>query len=411
MNKSETSHGRGTMQGSPLPDHACCICRTTALIELHEFRFLRRVTSDSRPWPAGGRLAVCAACGHAHKIADAKWLAEIGEIYRTYAIYHQSEGAEQPIFCGGAGAPQPRSACLNSYLGKVLDLPERLALLDFGCGTGSALRTFSARHRKWTLYGSELSDASLAGLRLIPGFAELFTCPPEEIPLSFDLITLIHSLEHVLDPVATLHALSGRLAGNGHMFVQVPDCSSTPYDLVIADHLSHFSAASLRFACEQAGCSTVELSDSVLRKELSWIGQCGHGIAAAKELPDPHRSMVRTLSQIEWLAEQAASALAFASASRRFGIFGTSISGTWLHGILGERVRFFVDEDPGRIGRRHLGLPICAPGAIPDGADVYVPLIYEVASAVAKRLARPGIHFHTPGPIDVPQVNQGLRAQ
>jgi SAM-dependent methyltransferase len=399
------------MQGSPLPGHACCTCRRAALIELHEFHALRRVTSDARPWPAGGRLTVCTACGHAQKIADAKWLAEIGEIYRTYAIYHQSDGAEQPIFCGDSEAPQPRSACLDSYLGKMLDLPERLALLDFGCGTGSALRTFSARHRKWTLYGSELSDANLAGLRFIPGFAELFTCPPEEIPLSFDLITLIHSLEHVLDPVATLRALSGRLTGNGHVFVQVPDCSSTPYDLVIADHLSHFSGESLRFAAGQAGCETVEISDTVLRKELSWIGQRGDGGAAPNQLPDPHRSMKRTQHQIEWLAEQGAAAAAIASASPQFGIFGTSISGTWLRGVLGERVRFFVDEDPARIGRRHLGLPICAPGAIPDRADIYVPLIPEVAAAVAKRLARPGIRFHTPGPIDIPQLNQCSRFQ
>lgn len=323
MNKSETSRDRRTVLTAPLPGHACCICRTAALIELHEFHALRRVTSDSRPWPAGGRLAVCAACGHAQKISDAEWLAEIGEVYRTYAIYHQSEGAEQPIFCSNAGVPQPRSACLDSYLGKVLDLPERLALLDFGCGTGSALRTFSSRHRKWTLYGSELSDANFGGLRLIPGFVELFTCPPEEIPLTFDLVTLIHSLEHVLDPVVTLRALSGRLAGNGHIFVQVPDCSVTPYDLVIADHRSHFSRDSLSLAAGQSGCSTVELSDRVLRKELSWIGQRAPCSAAHKDLPDPQRSMLRTQRQIEWLAEQAAAAAAIASASRRFGIFGT----------------------------------------------------------------------------------------
>jgi hypothetical protein len=40
-----------------------------------------------------------------------------------------------------------------------------------------------------------------------------------------------------------------------------------------------------------------------------------------------------------------------------------------------------------------------------------VPLIPEVAAAVAKRLARSGIRFHTPGPIDVPQLNQGSRFQ
>ena len=35
----------------------CSICGDGLLVELAAFRQLRRVTSDCRPWPAGGRLA------------------------------------------------------------------------------------------------------------------------------------------------------------------------------------------------------------------------------------------------------------------------------------------------------------------------------------------------------------------
>jgi hypothetical protein len=51
--------------------------------------------------------------------------------------------------------------------------------------------------------------------------------------------------------------------------------------------------------------------------------------------------------------------------SRPFGIFGTSIAGTWLYGELGDRTSFFVDEDPARAGKAHLGVRIIAPPNVP----------------------------------------------
>ena len=95
-----------------LPAHHCRLCGMAALHELEGFRALARVTSDCKPWPAGGRLTVCTACGTVQKLPDAEWLAEIAAIYGAYTIYHQSDGAEQPIFSGEQGAPQPRSARL-----------------------------------------------------------------------------------------------------------------------------------------------------------------------------------------------------------------------------------------------------------------------------------------------------------
>jgi SAM-dependent methyltransferase len=376
--------------------HSCRLCGEPALQEFETFRALPRVTSDCKPWSAGGRLTVCTSCGATQKLADAAWLAEIATIYDRYTIYHQSEGAEQPIFSGAQKVPVPRSVSLVNYLVQQLGPRDRLSLLDFGCGTGAALRTFAQRHPGWALYGSELSDRSLPALRMLPSFVDLFTCPPEEIPARFDLITLIHSLEHVLEPVATLAALANKLEERGHLFVQVPDCGSTPYDLVIADHLMHFSSDTLRFAGERAGCDTVVLSDTVLTKELSWIGERRLDTSIAVATPDPRPALARTRRQLQWLHAQAAAAEEVAANSRCFGIFGTSTSGTWLHNLVAGQAQFFVDEDPGRIGRRHMGLPILSVQEIPDGADVYVPLLPRLAASVAARLGRRGVRFFVP---------------
>ena len=61
---------------------------------------------------------------------------------------------------------------------------------------------------------------------------------------------------------------------------------------------------------------------------------------------------------IQWLLEFANKG---SNQSDCLGIFGTSISATWLATSLGKKVTFFVDEDVNRIGRTHMGKPIYDP--------------------------------------------------
>jgi SAM-dependent methyltransferase len=344
-------------------------------------------------------LAICDDCGGLQKIPDAKWLDEIEQIYGHYEIYHQSDGAEQPVFEVGSAVAIPRSQKLIKHLLDTLQLGQSGRLLDFGCGTGVALRNFAHVLPDWQLCGAELSERSLPVLNGIPGFKKLYTCPTVEISERFDLITLIHSLEHVLEPVVTLADLRGCIDDDGHVFVEVPDCGRTPYDLVIADHLTHFTLNSLRFAAERAGYRTETITDALLTKELSWLGRPDQTTKPGAR-PDPQLAKRVVLDQLDWLSGQIAHATRVAADSNRFGIFGTSISGTWLHGTLPGAASFFVDEDPGRINRAHMGLPVLAPKDVPADADVFIPLIPAAAESVAGRLTGSQARFHVPPRID-----------
>ena len=378
-----TGRSSGT-EASAAPEMQCRICGSGALQELPAFAELRRVTSDCKPWPAGGRLAVCAHCGGIQKIADRRWLAEIDEIYGAYQIYHLSDGAEQVIFASDQGTASPRSRTLVDHVVATAGLPERGRLIDIGCGNGAALATFSAALPGWSLYGSELSDSALPALRRLANFVELYQAEPAEIPGRFELVSMIHALEHMPDPMPTLRDAAALVADGGSLFVEVPDTGAWPFDLLVADHLAHFTPASLRYLAARAGLSTLALSNRVLTKEISFLGR--PDAAAEAPLPDAaqgQRTVARALRWLEAVREQARSL----AATRPFGIFGTSISGMWLYGELREAVDFFVDEDRSRVGRSYEGRPILAPAEAPAGSTVYIPLIPVVADNVAKRLA------------------------
>jgi len=68
----------------------------------------------------------------------------------------------------------------------------------------------------------------------------------------------------------------------------------------------------------------------------------------------------------------------------------------WLYGDLRDRVSFFVDEDPSRIGGAFDGIPILAPSQTPSGSTVFVPLLPDVARRVAARHASSEVIYVEP---------------
>jgi hypothetical protein len=104
--------------------------------------------------------------------------------------------------------------------------------------------------------------------------------------------------------------------------------------------------------------------------------------------PDGREAHARITASVDWLESLISTARATANRSGSFGIFGTSIAGTWLAAALGDAVAFFVDEDPHRIGREYMGKPVLAPQAVASGSTVFLALAPTLAQAIGRRLSQ-----------------------
>jgi len=353
-----------------------------------------RATSDSKPWPAGGQLAVCASCGTIQKVPDAQWIEEITSIYGDYDIYQQSAGVEQLIFDGN-GQSEPRSRKLIDYITQQVSLPDAGRLLDIGCGNGAALRNFSQALPNWLLYGSELNSATIEALREISGFTELFVGGLGEIQGRFELISIIHTLEHVLSPLKTLNEAAKLLSTEGVLFIEVPDVETSPFDLLVADHLLHFSRETLHYLLACAGFQPLSISNKILSKEITTLAIRKDCLMA---MPSPTRGCQLARTSVAWLDEVFSSLRSIAS-RRPVGIFGTAIAGIALYGAVKDSVTFFVDEDPNRIGRRCDGKPIVAPADVPRDVPIFLAFPSTTAQAIAERCQQFGIKCILPPPM------------
>lgn len=370
----------------------CQVCGADRLELVESYARIPRVTSDCKPWPAGGKMTVCRDCGAVQKLPDTAWLDEVGKIYRDYQIYELSKGAEQVIF-NQVGDAAPRSRTLVDFLLRAISPPATGKLIDIGCGNGAALGTFSPALSQWSLYGSELSASASPTLRALPNFVELFVGDLADIKERFDIVTMIHSLEHMPVPAQSLEQALRLLAAGGTLFVEVPDVETSPFDLIVADHLMHFSRATLRYLASRIGCSARILRNDVLPKEITFVAQPG---ASAVQKPAASQGADIARTSVNWLQRVIDAAEGAGDSGRPFGIFGTSISAMWLYGARQGRVAFFVDEDRTRIGQNIDGRPIVAPADIPADAAVFVPLVPAVAEHVIARLSPLKAQFVAP---------------
>ena len=374
---------------------ACGICGDGTLEEMADYRVLRRVTSDCRAWPAGGRLGVCRGCGAVQKPADEAFLADIDAIYKSYTIYHQAAGAEQAVFEQSSGLPASRSVRLLETFRDRAGLKSTGRMLDVGCGNGATIRAFGQVAPGWTKAGTEFDGKYRAEVESIPNTEPLHIGSVEEVPGTFDVITMIHVLEHIVDPVDVLVTLRGKLTPGGLLLIEVPHHPANPFELLIADHRSHFTADSLVRALSVAGYEIVSVAENWIPKELSVVARPAAAAAIVPSAGDVASARERIAGSIEWL-RRTADHLRRLGADGPLGLFGTSIAGTWLAAEAGDAVAFFVDEDPNRVGRTYLGKPVHAPADVPAGSRVFVGLPPAVAAGICGRLARPGVTFLPP---------------
>jgi len=366
---------------------ACQICGEESLQEVVGFGALPRITSDCRPYPAGGNLYVCLACSGVQKRADPIWVREITDIYASYDSYYQSGGEEQIVFDQATGTPRRRSDVILAGLARSASLPDSGRALDVGCGNGATLTAMSAALTSWSFSGYELGDGALPRLERIPRFERLYTGSFDTIPKHFDLVTMIHALEHFPLPMSALEELMP-IVGTGKLFIEVPNVDENPFDILIADHMMHFTPITLKRLLQRAGFISTEIATDWVAKEISLLATGGVAREKYNEVApiDANFTYRRLERYVDWLERFRDVALATAKDNQLFGLFGTSIAATWLAPQLLDKIAFFVDEDSNRIGREHLGRPVIHPTAVPKDAKVYLALAPRVASMIADRL-------------------------
>lgn len=167
---------------------------------------------------------------------------------------HGQDAYYEQRWMGAVDEPawQQRASEVLGLLGSPQD-----AVLDFGAGDGGLVAALRAAGVE--AHGVESSEAGrrLAHRRGVELHAQI----PAEAGAGFSGVTMLHVLEHVDDPVATLVELRRMLRPGGRLLVEVPNVTSVdalwpplrPLVLDLPFHVHHFTPATLASVVARAG--------------------------------------------------------------------------------------------------------------------------------------------------------------
>jgi 2-polyprenyl-3-methyl-5-hydroxy-6-metoxy-1,4-benzoquinol methylase len=181
-------------------------------------------------------------------------LGSIGRFYPTHYRPHQSERNVKGMRWWRRPKPPFEEHRLLAWHGQG-------RLLDFGCGGGRFLECL--QRAGWQVTGMDVSAEAVQTVRRKLGVPALQgSLPHADLrDESFDVITMIHSLEHVHQPLEVLRAAHRLLAPGGQVVVAVPNIDSLAfrwfgpawYALDLPRHLTHFAPPSLALMLHEAG--------------------------------------------------------------------------------------------------------------------------------------------------------------
>jgi 2-polyprenyl-3-methyl-5-hydroxy-6-metoxy-1,4-benzoquinol methylase len=213
---------------------------------------------DQRVWrgfPVTNRI--CSACGFVFQTPRMTEV-ELQEFYAAeYRRFYQ--GKEEPVTKDVAVQAQRARTLLDfirPYMPSTALANEDTLFLDIGCSAGKLMECF-AHAFSWRVVGVEPGDAyrqedqhrgldvyaSLEGLKQ----SGLYPC---------DLVSLIHVLEHLPNPVPYLVQLRQELLKpNGWLLLEVPNLYA--HDCFEVAHLISFSAHTLVQTLKQSGFEIV----------------------------------------------------------------------------------------------------------------------------------------------------------
>ena len=354
---------------SKVKSAACHACGGVTKVFFTPFN-QRSMTSDGQPFAHSAPVLVCTHCGLLQKHASQQWLDNVDDIYAGYASQNIAQGRDAIV------NGRTRSAVILENVAPFL--PESGKLLDIGTGSGVFLEA-ARDHTQLTLCAQDINDNHASQLQAI-GVEHTYFGDLADVDGQFDVITAIHVIEHVIDIESFYQQISRLLTPNGVFIAQVPQSNQNIFDLLIYDHLWHFTHysvhqlltpffASVWFPMQLFKEITVMCSKQALTIDNENLVALDN-LHLDNNLPD-----VARINRM----------LDIAMTYREIAVFGSGPNSVYMTNVLADKVTCIIDDDPLKVGQTLLGKPIIASQDVASDLPVVIPFPTHQARDIASR--------------------------
>lgn len=344
------------------------------------------------------RVYICESCGHAQgdDIPDIKSFYDTG-----YRISLANDDHDQIFAVKPDGTIIYRTDHQTHIALGLLDMPQGATVIDYGAAKADTLRKMHAARPDILPHVFDVSsDYSAAWQGWVPEGAQATYSVPRAWKNRFDVATSHFVIEHVADPVGLIRDIGAVLRPGGTLLLSLPNVAANPGDMTVADHLSHFSEASLRHALAAGGFLATAIDSTSFPGAFFAVATKCEGDVEAAQDPALIRAAVERGREICTFWEKSVANLdrqAERFRGRKAAIYGAGFYGSWIFSRIGNEVDLttFLDRNPHLQGNTHFGAPVVTPEEISQEIEALFvglnPLKARDAISVQPWLHRPGL--------------------
>ncbi|MDA8678189.1 class I SAM-dependent methyltransferase [Luminiphilus sp.] len=366
--------------------YLCNVCGTDLLRPVYKSQFVNSITSLCNVVKGTTAVYFCYDCTHLQTTE----VDNIDNYYdKDYQLLVESEEEDQ-IYCIRDGEKVFRCDHQVVTLADLLNIPEGAKVLDYGCAKGTTLKKLVELRSDITPFLFDVSDMYLP-------FWDKFVDEQNWAIYSvdnrwtelMDVVTSFFSLEHVTSPKEMLDNIRTLLKDGGMLYCVVPDVMQNPADFVVLDHVNHFTRTSICRLLADSGFEVEDINTEDHASAMIVIARKAAENGSMDGVLVSDDQCLATSEKVSAIADYwvglASRIQAFEStqpASAQISIYGAGFYGTYIASCLAdqERIKFFLDRDPYRHGRKLFGKTIIDPALMPESIDtVFVGLNPAIA--------------------------------
>ena len=297
------------------------------------------------------KLIKCTKC---HTISNPGALKIEISTYKSkkYAESHQTE---QTKIVHGFNVPVTRSV-LQAKILKERFIKSKIKprILDIGCFDGRMLLELDSRTNFADLWGFDINPH----VENIFPHKDNFHFVKDNLQDlevgSFDMITLSHSIMYIPSFNELIDSISYLLKNDGIFFIQIPDILKNPYGTLMGDQHFIFTEKSLRNILSKFGFRSNVIINNYFPSELLIAAQFNEVSDLSRfEKDNTFKKNINKLNIVKKNLENLD--------DREYTVLGTTVNAAFVDEIIGNKIKYFVDEDRSKVGNIFRGKKIIDP--------------------------------------------------
>jgi len=345
----------------------CNVCRNSSLSGIYESPDNLSITTMNKLVTGKTNVYFCDKCGH----LQTSELPNLVEYYANeYEVNLASEDDDQ-LYKIVDGKPIFRAEHQAAILMSKIKFHAGCRVLDYGCAKSPTLKKVLAERPDIEPFLFDVTDKYIPFWERFPKVPQWSVHQPNPAwHGTMDVVLSFYALEHVANLDEAICNIKALLKPGGTFYFLVPNVYQNIADFIVADHINHFSANSLRTLLQGAGFEDIAVDDKsheaafVVSAKLA-RSVSGGGIVAA-EMEAQHKA---ALEMAEYWNSIVGRIRAFeASSNGSFAVYGAGFYGSFITSITlhPDRICCVVDQNKHLWGRELNGKRIIAPDELPE---------------------------------------------